>query len=140
MKKISLVFTLFLILTGLAIAQTENDTTTIMSKLDEDNKNHASGILVLYYSSTGNTAVMAKEIAKRFNADLINIKSATYDEATFGSIKASKDAWTEKRFCHIKPEIVDLSKYRLIFLGSPIWWYRPAVPLWTFVERNNFLL
>jgi hypothetical protein len=26
----------------------------------------------------------------------------------------------------------------LIFLGSPIWWYRPAVPLWTFVEKNSF--
>jgi hypothetical protein len=23
-------------------------------------------------------------------------------------------------------------------LGSPIWWYRPAVPLWTFVVNNNF--
>jgi hypothetical protein len=26
----------------------------------------------------------------------------------------------------------------LIILGSPIWYFRPAPPLWTFVEKNNF--
>lgn len=34
--------------------------------------------------------------------------------------------------------IVDMRKYRLVFIGSPIWWYRPAPPLWTFVEKNDF--
>lgn len=33
---------------------------------------------------------------------------------------------------------MDLEKYRLVFLGSPIWWYRPAPPLWTFVGNNIF--
>jgi flavodoxin len=31
-----------------------------------------------------------------------------------------------------------MEKYRLVFIGSPIWWYRPAPPLWTFVEKNDF--
>jgi hypothetical protein len=31
-----------------------------------------------------------------------------------------------------------MREYQLIFLGSPIWWYQPAVPLWTFVEKNEF--
>jgi len=26
----------------------------------------------------------------------------------------------------------------LIFIGFPIWRYRPAPPLWTFVEKNDF--
>ncbi len=31
-----------------------------------------------------------------------------------------------------------MDKYRLVFLGSPIWWFRPVPPLWTFVEKNDF--
>jgi len=38
----------------------------------------------------------------------------------------------------IKPEIFDMRKYRLVFIGSTFWWYRPAHPLWAFVEKNDF--
>jgi len=31
-----------------------------------------------------------------------------------------------------------MEKYQLVFIGSPIWWYRPAPPLWTFVAKNDF--
>jgi hypothetical protein len=34
--------------------------------------------------------------------------------------------------------IVVVLKFNLIILGSPIWYFRPAQPLWTFVEKNNF--
>jgi hypothetical protein len=33
---------------------------------------------------------------------------------------------------------VDLTQYDLIFLCSPTWWFRPAVPLWSFVENHDF--
>jgi len=33
---------------------------------------------------------------------------------------------------------VDLSKYDLIFLCSPTWWFRPAPPLFSFVENHDF--
>jgi hypothetical protein len=33
---------------------------------------------------------------------------------------------------------VDLSHYDLIVLCSPTWWFRPAVPLWSFVENHDF--
>jgi len=29
---------------------------------------------------------------------------------------------------------LDLAPYDWIFLGSPIWWFRPSPPLWKFVE------
>ena len=95
-------------------------------------------ILVLYYSLTGNTEIMAKAIASRYQADLIEIEVEEYSNDIIGMIRASIDAWTEERNSTIDPGIIDLSRYRSIFLGSPIWWYRPAVPLWTFVVKNNF--
>ncbi len=95
-------------------------------------------ILVLYYSLTGNTEIMAKAIASRYQADLIEIEAEEYSNDIMGSTRASIDAWTEERNSTIDPGIIDLNRYRFIFLGSPIWWYRPAVPLWTFVAKNNF--
>jgi len=95
-------------------------------------------ILVLYYSLTGNTEIMAKAIASRYHADLIEIEAEEYSDDFMGRTRASIDAWTEERDTTIDPGIIDLNRYRFIFLGSPIWWYRPAVPLWTFVDKNNF--
>ncbi len=94
-------------------------------------------ILVLYYSLSGNTELMAKALASRYRADLIEIAAEEYD-GFIGSNRASADAWTEERISTINPGVVDLSRYKVVFLGSPIWWYRPAVPLWTFIEKNSF--
>ncbi|MCP4754653.1 MAG: hypothetical protein GY866_27540, partial [Proteobacteria bacterium] len=91
-----------------------------------------------YYSLSGNTEVMAKAIADRYHADLIEIEAEEYSDGLTGSTRASVDAWTEEKNSMIDPGIVDLSPYRFVFLGSPIWWYRPAVPLWTFTGKNSF--
>ena len=94
--------------------------------------------LVLYYSLTDNTELMARAIASGYQADLIEIGAEEYSNDFMGGTWAGIDAWTEKRDSTIDPETIDLSRYRTIFLGSPIWWYRPAVPLWTFVLKNDF--
>ncbi len=94
-------------------------------------------VLVVVYSYTGNTRAAADEIIEWFKADTVIIRAERYD-GFGGGMKASKDAWTEVKTTSIEPETVDMGRYDLIFLGSPIWWFRPAVPLWTFVDKNNF--
>ncbi len=95
-------------------------------------------ILVLYYSFSGNTEAMARLIASRYQADLIQIDAEEYTNDFIGNSRAGIDAWTEKRDSTIDPDTIGLNRYRFIFLGSPIWWYRPAVPLWTFASKNSF--
>ncbi len=102
------------------------------------NNNSSANALVIYFSRTGNTEAVAIEIATRYQADLVNLKADDYDDDLSGSIKANIDAWKNERISVINPEVLDMAPYNIIFLGSPIWWYRPAVPLWTFVEKNNF--
>jgi flavodoxin len=38
----------------------------------------------------------------------------------------------------IEHDPVDLSRYDLVILCSPTWWFRPAPPLWSFVENHDF--
>ncbi len=95
-----------------------------------------SKILVVSYSFSGNTQAVAEEIIKRFYTDTITIKAEKYDGA-FGKIVAVKDAMSEVTTIDTKPDSADVSGYDLIFLGSSIWWTRPAVPLWSFVEKTT---
>lgn len=101
------------------------------------NADFPANVLVLYYTRSGKTEAMAREIARKFQADIVNIKAETYSQGVSGILNANRDAWNKKAAV-IEPETIDMSNYRLIFLGSPIWWYRPAPPLWTFVEKNDF--
>lgn len=100
-------------------------------------RDKASEVLVVYYSRSGNTEAMAREIAQRLQADIIKLETKLYSLDFKGWFKANRDSRSKKNV-DIRPEVVDLQRYRLVFLGSPIWWYRPAPPLWTFVEKNDF--
>ncbi len=134
------VFCKFLIGTMLAprLHAEQNQPSQIAQGRKQLIQKEGNDILVLYYSLSKNTEIMAKAIASRYQANLIEIEAEEYSNNIIGSTRASIDAWTEERKSTIDPGIIDLSRYRFIFLGSPIWWYRPAVPLWTFVVKNNF--
>ena len=100
-------------------------------------KTGSTDVLVVYYSRSGNTEAMAREIARKFEADIVRIESGKYTLDYKGWRHANRDA-DEKVLVKIEPETVDMGKYRLVFLGAPIWWFRPAPPLWTFVNKSNF--
>jgi flavodoxin len=107
------------------------------SKPYKRKEDRPTDVLVLYYSRSGNTEAMAREMARRFQADIIKLTSESYTLDFKGWINANLDAWNQNPAV-IGPETIDISNYNLIILGSPIWYFRPAPPLWTFVEKNNF--
>jgi len=94
--------------------------------------------LVVVYSRTGNTLGAAKEIARYFDADVLKIEALQYSRDMKGQLLAAKHADEEITTTPIKHDPVDLNQYELIFLCSPTWWYRPAIPLWSFVENHAF--
>lgn len=94
--------------------------------------------LVVVYSRTGNTLGAAKEGARFFDAELLQIAAPQYARTIKGQLLASQHADHEVTTTPIQHDPVDLSHYDLIFLCSPTWWFRPAVPLWSFVENHDF--
>jgi flavodoxin len=113
------------------------DRTYFVSPPYERKGDDPSGVLVVCYSRSGNTLAMAKEIARTFKAELISLDAKAYSLDFEGWSNAYDDAW-DKLPAVIDPDRVNMDSYDLLFLGSPIWWYRPAPPLWTFVEKNDF--
>ena len=94
--------------------------------------------LVVVYSRTGNTLGVAKEVARYFDADLLKIDAPLYTRDYKGQRLAAKHADEEATTTPITHNPVKISQYDLVFLCSPTWWYRPAVPLWSFVENHDF--
>lgn len=96
----------------------------------------ASRAAVVYYSRSGNTALMAQRIAQRLQGKLYRLEAEEYQVGLLGWARAMLDA--RKHEAVISPRAVDLSAYESIYVGSPIWLYSPAPPIWQFVELNRF--
>jgi len=93
--------------------------------------------LVVYYSLTGKTRLVAQVIAEALNATLVEIEERRPIPLPFVYVSGSFAAfmnWGSR----INPVDVDLKQYERIFIGSPIWAYRPAPAINSFIYRTNF--
>lgn len=102
----------------------------------------ASRTAVVYFSRSGNTALAARHIAMRLDAQLFPLEAPAYQLGLGGLTNALKDANALKDEPEALPEItlrtIDLKPFDTVWLGSPVWLYSPAPPIWAFVENNRF--
>ena len=101
-------------------------------------------ILVAYFSASGVTEEKAIHIAREIKgADLYRIEpDVPYsdrdldwtDKKSRSSVEMSDRSSRPK----IKEEKIDISKYDVIFIGFPLWWYREPSIIDTFLERHDF--
>ena len=93
--------------------------------------------LVVYYSLTGKTKLVAQVIAEVLKTTLVEIVERRPIPMPLvyvsGSFRALMN-WGSK----INPVDVDLTQYERIFIGSPIWAYRPAPAVYSFIYRTSF--
>ncbi|KHA55291.1 hypothetical protein NM74_17500 [Aeromonas hydrophila] len=97
---------------------------------------------VVYFSRSGNTALAARHLANRLGARLFALDASAYRLGPGGLVKALGDANALKSTPEALPDIVprtlDLSPFDTLWLGSPVWLYSPAPPIWAFIEHNRF--
>ena len=92
--------------------------------------------LVLYYSQTATTKVVAEEIQKALNADIDSIVAVEPYSGNYGeTIARCQKEMAENIMPKIKPINADLTKYDTIFLGYPIWFGTYARPMLTFIKE-----
>ncbi|MES2535203.1 MAG: flavodoxin/nitric oxide synthase [Pseudomonadota bacterium] len=90
---------------------------------------------VVYYSRSGHSEAVAREIARLFTAPIARIAS-DYLLSFAGQGKALADA-TGKVLPAIEVEPIDLRPVQRVYLVSPTWLFRPATPLWAYVEQTD---
>jgi len=77
-------------------------------------------ILVVYYSRTGNTERVAKDLASRLGADSEKIIDTNKRTGFFGFMTSGKES-VQKTPAHIRPMKSDFSAYDLVLIGTPVW-------------------
>lgn len=100
-------------------------------------------ILVAYFSASGITARAAKILAETADADLYEIKPAVpYTSEDLNWTDKNSRSSLEMRDKASRPQIADknasISKYDIILLGFPIWWYTAPTIINTFLESYDF--
>lgn len=93
-------------------------------------------MLVIYYSQSSNTKIVAQEMATRLNADLAEIVPVElYDGDFQATVERGKRELDEKNYPAIQPLAVDVANYDVVFLGYPIWFGTYAPPIFTWLDQ-----
>lgn len=94
--------------------------------------------LIVYFSYTGNTRMIAEKIRERLNCDILEIKTVIpYSKDYDTVVNDEQNGEASNHLPEIQDINVDLSKYDEIILGTPVWWYRPVPAIRTFLTRND---
>lgn len=99
--------------------------------------------LVAYFSASGTTARVAKNLAQAAGADLYEIKPAVpYTKDDLNWMDKKSRSSVEMSDKSSRPAIADtdaeVSQYDTVFLGFPIWWYVAPTIVNSFLESYDF--
>ena len=97
-------------------------------------------VAVVYYSQSkvGNTAIVAKWIAKHTGGELVPIETVeAYPDAYGETLKAAKKDMENGGTRAIK-SVPPLDGYDVVFIGSPIWYGTYAPPVAEFFKTHSF--
>lgn len=98
----------------------------------------AKKVLVAYFSHSGNTGEMARQIVQATGGDLFEIVPARpYPSDYQAVVDQAKKEINEGFRPELKTTAGDLSQYDVIFVGSPCWWSTIAPPVATFLASGD---
>ena len=114
---------------------------TSNTKTGESAVNNMGKALVVYFSATGTTKGVAQRLAGAIGGDIFEIVPARpYTEADLNWHSKQSRSSVEMADRKSRPAIAkaapDLTDYKTVFVGFPIWWYREPSIIDTFIESN----
>ena len=99
--------------------------------------------LVAYFSASGTTANVAKDLANAAGAELYEIKPAVpYSRADLNWQDKQSRSSVEMRDKSSRPALADtdadIADCETVFIGFPIWWYVAPTIINSFLEAYDF--
>lgn len=92
--------------------------------------------LIVYYSRTGYTASLAKEVAGMTGWDCVEIKDRHPREGAWGQFRCALDVLLHR---HPRIEFYDrpVAHYETVILAAPVWLQSLASPMRTFIASHR---
>lgn len=98
-----------------------------------------SKTLVTYFSRTGNTRLVARQIRRARNADLFEIEPATaYPEDYEETVRQAEDETKRGFKPPLKSTVDNFARYDAVFLGFPTWGMTPPPVIRSFLSAHDF--
>jgi DNA-binding transcriptional ArsR family regulator len=103
---------------------------SVMEKCDKElvrkvTQNRSLNACMIYYSYTGVTRSVAVQVRNACGCDLVEVRTlkeySTFTAYTTGCLRSRKEACDP-----IIPEVIDVSSYDLLIIGTPVWAWKPA--------------
>lgn len=103
----------------------------------------AKKVLIVYFSHTGNTKLVAEKIAEEFSGDEVDVKRIETEKSYPENDAELRDLATKELadndFRPILKHIdTDVQAYDLILVGSPVWFYKAAPAVKAYLEKQDF--
>ena len=94
--------------------------------------------LVVYYSYTGHTKMIAKRIEEKLGCYILEIKPIIPYSTNYQTVvNKEQNNESSNKTPQIEKIDKDLKKYDEIIIGSPVWWYTIAPVIRTFLKQND---
>lgn len=94
--------------------------------------------LVVYFTYTNNTKMIAEKIKNTLKCDILEIKTVIpYSDDYETVVNDEHNSESSNHLPEIQKINIDLNKYDEIIIGTPVWWYRPAPAIRTFLTQND---
>lgn len=99
--------------------------------------------LVAYFSATGTTEKVARDLAEAIGADLFEIEPEvpyTAGDLNWNNRQSRSSLEMNDESCRpaIAGEVADMVAYGAVYVGFPVWWYVEPRIIDTFLESYDF--
>ncbi len=95
-------------------------------------------VLVVYYSWTGHTQDIARQIVSLTQGNEYRIQTQEEFKSSPAFYARVKKTLKAKTYPQLAGQLPDVSEYDTIFVGAPVWWYTMATPLYSFLGQMDF--
>lgn len=100
--------------------------------------------IVCYFSATGTTKKVAKQLSNILECDLFEIEPTnkyTSEDLDWTNENSKTTIEQKDENCRpsIKSKLNNIDEYNTVIIGFPVWWYKEPAIIDTFIDENNLL-
>lgn len=94
--------------------------------------------IIIYYSYTGHTKMIAEYMAKKLGCNILELKPVKPYSTNYQTVVDEEQTNdTELHLREYEPLNINLKEYDEIILGTPVWWYSISPVIRSFLKNED---
>ncbi len=100
--------------------------------------NNQSKTLIVYFSRSGNTKEVASQIQQLTGGDIVELQITESYPSNYEELRQQVKREQQSGFRPtLKTKIANISAYKTVIIGSPIWWSDISLPMVSFLTQYD---